>query len=405
MSTAVRGARTRAPDRTGERGAGDERAEGAVDLHGVTKRYGPETAVDALDLHVPAGEFISLLGPSGCGKTTTLRMIAGFEQADAGRIEISGDPVEHLPPHRRPVNTVFQAYALFPHMDVAENVAYGLRQARVPRAEIGPRVSDALDMVQMGGFARRRPGQLSGGQQQRVALARALVNRPAVLLLDEPMSALDRKLREEMQIELKLLQGRLGITFLFVTHDQEEALTMSDRVAVLDGGHLEQIGTPDDVYDHPASAFVAGFIGRQNTFAGDVESAADAEVGVRVAHGVVLARATVPVGARRGDRAVVSVRPERVRLRTAEEDDAARGGSGTGNGVRGTIAGVSHLGHALQLVVTTEDGADVLVRADRSAGVPTALGTPVVCRWDADATHAFLAPDDGAETAPTRRTP
>ncbi len=407
MSTAVRGAQAHSPDRAQEADHGpgrEERAVGAVDLYGITKRYGSETAVDALDLHVPAGEFISLLGPSGCGKTTTLRMIAGFEQAESGRIEISGDPVEHLPPHKRPVNTVFQAYALFPHLSVAENVAYGLRQQKVARGEIGPRVRDALDMVQMADFAPRKPGQLSGGQQQRVALARALVNRPAVLLLDEPMSALDRKLREEMQIELKLLQSRLGITFLFVTHDQEEALTMSDRIAVMDEGHLEQIGTPDDVYDHPASAFVAGFIGRQNAFTGEVDVASASEVSVRTAHGVVVASATVPPGTSRGDRVVASVRPERVRLLAAEEDASSRGERPGENVVRGTLAGVSHLGHALQLVVTTDDGADLLVRAERSGDVPTTLGTPVVCRWDADATHAFLAPAAvTTETTPTRR--
>ncbi len=401
MSTAVRAGQSVVVGQGGAADDGEERAVGAVDLVGVTKRYGGAVAVDDLHLAIPAGEFISLLGPSGCGKTTTLRMIAGFEQADAGRIEISGDPVEHLPPHKRPVNTVFQAYALFPHMDVAENVSYGLRQAKVPRAEIGPRVADALDMVQMADFAHRKPGQLSGGQQQRVALARALVNRPSVLLLDEPMSALDRKLREEMQIELKLLQNRLGITFVFVTHDQEEALTMSDRIAVLDAGHLEQIGTPDDIYDHPTSAFVAGFIGRQNTFTGEVESVGDGEIVVVAPHGRVVAAATVPADAGRGDRVIASVRPERVRL-SPEDDDAGREQeSRSDNAVRGTVAGVSHLGHALQLVVRTDDGTDLLVRVDRSAGAPTTLGTPVVCRWDASATHAFVAPSSTDRPAGT----
>ena len=228
--------------------------------------------MDDISLTVQAGEFLSLLGPSGCGKTTTLRLIGGFEFPDDGSIQISGRNVENLPPHKRPVNTVFQAYALFPHMKVADNVAYGLRLSGVPKAEIADRVSRALDMVRMTAFATRKPAQLSGGQQQRIALARALVNRPAVLLLDEPMSALDRKLREEMQVELKLLQQELGTTFIFVTHDQEEALSMSDRVAVMKDGRIEQIGTASSVYDAPESAFVAGFIGRQNSFVGTISS-------------------------------------------------------------------------------------------------------------------------------------
>ena len=374
----------------GAQGAG----QGAVDLSGVTKRYGTATAVDGLDLHVRAGEFISLLGPSGCGKTTTLRMLAGFEVPDAGTIEISGRSVEGLPPHRRAVNTVFQAYALFPHMDVAENVAYGLRQQKVPRAEIGPRVADALAMAQMTGFARRRPAQLSGGQQQRVALARALVNRPAVLLLDEPMSALDRKLREEMQIELKLLQARLGTTFVFVTHDQEEALTMSDRVAVMNQGHLEQVGGPEEVYDAPASAFVAGFIGKQNTFTGPVERVGTDGVLVRGDEGAVLAATPSAVGPGVGGLAVCSVRPERVHLTAGAEGlpEHAPSGADGANRVSGVVAGVSHLGHALQVVVSTATGHELLVRAPRGAGVPTTLGADVTCSWKPEDVHVFPAP-------------
>ena len=243
---------------------------GSVTLTGVTKVYGEHVAVDRLDLDIHAGEFLSLLGPSGCGKTTTLRMIAGFEHPDAGDIKISGVSVLGTPAYKRNVNTVFQAYALFPHMTVAQNVAYGLQQKRVPSAEIRDRVGKALDMVRMRGFADRKPTLLSGGQQQRVALARALVNRPSVLLLDEPLGALDRQLREEMQLELKLLQADLGITFVFVTHDQDEALSMSDRIAVMRDGRIEQLADSDTIYAHPASAYVAAFVGQQNFFDGVV---------------------------------------------------------------------------------------------------------------------------------------
>ncbi len=244
----------------------DER--GSVVLDRITKRYGDQAAVEDLSLTIQPGEFISLLGPSGCGKTTTLRMIAGFERPDAGDILISGSSVLAQPPYRRDVNTVFQAYALFPHLSVAENVAYGLQQRRTPKSEIRERVSQALDLVQMRRFADRKPTQLSGGQQQRVALSRALVNRPAVLLLDEPLGALDRQLREEMQLELKLLQSRLGITFVFVTHDQGEALSMSDRIAIMRAGRIEQLADADTVYARPASAYVAAFVGQQNFFRG-----------------------------------------------------------------------------------------------------------------------------------------
>jgi spermidine/putrescine transport system ATP-binding protein len=250
----------------GDRVENSER--GSVELSNVTKKYGDVLAVNGINLQIKAGEFLSLLGPSGCGKTTTLRMLAGFEQPDEGFIRINGLEVQGVPPYKRDVNTVFQHYALFPHMSVAENVAYGLRQKGVNKIETATRVMEALDMVQMTKLAERKPRQMSGGQQQRIAVARALVNRPSILLLDEPLGALDRKLREEMQIELKLLQSRLGITFVFVTHDQEEAMSMSNRIAIMLDGHIEQLGDPETVYEHPTSAFVAGFIGRNNFWQG-----------------------------------------------------------------------------------------------------------------------------------------
>lgn len=235
-----------------------------VELSNISKLFGEVTAVHDVNLQIADGEFFSLLGPSGCGKTTTLRMIAGFEQPTVGEIYLHGRPVAGIPAYKRPVNTVFQNYALFPHMTVAENVAFGLQMAKTPKAEINSRVAEALDLVQLSGMDERRPKQLSGGQQQRVALARALVNHPEVLLLDEPLGALDLKLRKAMQFELKQIQEQLGITFIYVTHDQEEALTMSDRIAVMNLGEVQQVGTPRDIYEHPVNRFVADFIGETN---------------------------------------------------------------------------------------------------------------------------------------------
>ena len=239
-------------------------AHGEIELTNLRKEFAEVTAVDGIDLHVPGGEFFSLLGPSGCGKTTTLRMIAGFEQPTSGQILLDGTDVAYTPPHQRNVNTVFQNYALFPHLNVFDNVAFGLRRAKRPKDEIRTRVSSALELVQLEGLEKRKSSQLSGGQQQRVALARALILNPAVLLLDEPLGALDAKLRKALQIELKALQQEVGVTFLYVTHDQEEALTMSDRLAVMNGGHIEQIGAPRDVYEDPTTVFVADFLGVSN---------------------------------------------------------------------------------------------------------------------------------------------
>jgi spermidine/putrescine transport system ATP-binding protein len=291
------------------------------------------------------------------------------------------------------VNTVFQAYALFPHMKVADNVAYGLRLSGVPKAEIGDRVSRALDMVRMTAFATRKPAQLSGGQQQRVALARALVNRPAVLLLDEPMSALDRKLREEMQVELKLLQQELGTTFIFVTHDQEEALSMSDRVAVMKDGRIEQIGTASSVYDAPESAFVAGFIGRQNSFAGTIASFDSAGVRVQTA-GLSLYSSRPTKGgvpASSGAEVSAAIRPESVVVSSSQSGAPGPASDAPVNSVTGTLLGVSELGHSLQLVVHTPSDDQILARLPRAANPPTELGSPVTCSWSADAVRIFTS--------------
>ena len=366
---------TDVPAQTSHEVRGDR---GAVELVGVTKRFGSMVAVDSLDLVVRPGEFLSLLGPSGCGKTTTLRMLAGFEQPDAGFIRISGDFVQGIPPYKRDVNTVFQAYALFPHMTVAENVAYGLRQKSVSKSEISSRVAEALGMVKMTKLANRKPRQMSGGQQQRVALARALVNRPSVLLLDEPLGALDRKLREEMQIELKLLQSQLGITFIFVTHDQEEAMSMSDRIAIMLDGHVEQLADPETVYEHPSSAFVAGFIGRNNFWRGTATAdgmvADDGTVFV-----VSKPEEAVPVGAD----ALAAVRPECFTL--SETDPGV-----TVNVIAGVVAGVSHFGDTLQFVVRT-DKRDLVVLLPRQQAPKMMPGERVWCQWGSDDVYAFSA--------------
>lgn len=372
-----------------EAAAARRSAPGSVELRSLTKTYGSAVAVDNLSLHVEPGEFLSLLGPSGCGKTTTLRMIGGFEFPDDGSVQISGRNVENLPPHKRPVNTVFQAYALFPHMKVADNVAYGLRRSGVPKTEMADRVSRALDMVRMTAYANRKPAQLSGGQQQRIALARALVNRPAVLLLDEPMSALDRKLREEMQVELKLLQHELGTTFIFVTHDQEEALSMSDRVAVMKDGRIEQIGTAAEVYDAPESAFVAGFIGRQNSFPATISAFDSGGVSVRTTglslHSSRPAKGSVPAASGAG--VTAAIRPESVTVTAATQPAAPT----PVNSVTGTLLGVSELGHSLQLVIHTPSDDRILARLPRAANPPTEVGSPVTCSWSADAVRIFTS--------------
>ncbi|MBN9155082.1 MAG: ABC transporter ATP-binding protein [Microbacterium sp.] len=359
---------------------------GSVAIDRVTKRYGGQVAVDDLSLDIRAGEFLSLLGPSGCGKTTTLRMIAGFEHPDAGDIRISGTSVLSLPPYRRNVNTVFQAYALFPHMTVAQNVAYGLQQKRVAKQEIRERVASALGMVQMVSFAERKPTQLSGGQQQRVALARALVNRPAVLLLDEPLGALDRQLREEMQLELKLIQAQLGITFVFVTHDQGEALSMSDRIAVMRAGRIEQLADSDTIYSAPASAYVAAFVGQQNFFDGRVAAG-----GTAVETPYALLRPAAPVTTiAPGASARAAVRPEFVEI--SEERPA-----GDANAAQGRIIGVSHLGETMQFLVQLGSELSVIARRPTPDAPRVNVGATVWCSWRPDSVQVFPV-DDAAES-------
>jgi spermidine/putrescine transport system ATP-binding protein len=312
----------------------------SVELRGVTKRFDEVVAVNGIDLSIGVGEFFTLLGPSGCGKTTTLRMIAGFEEPTEGALLIDGSDVEGLPPHRRPTNTVFQSYALFPHLSVEENVAFGLKRKKVSGDEVRHRVGQELERVGLAGQANRRPNQLSGGQQQRVALARALVNLPKVLLLDEPLGALDLKLRKGLQVELKRIQREVGITFVYVTHDQEEALTMSDRIAVMDRGRIEQVDDPERVYDRPSTTFVAGFIGVSNLMPATVKSdhQIDLDQGPSVDASVN--------GFSSGERAYAVVRPEKLLITMAEE--SAPDGLPS---VEGTVESSLYLGTATQIAV------------------------------------------------------
>ena len=320
-----------------------------VRLDHVTKAFGETVAVDDLSLEIWRGEFFSMLGPSGCGKTTTLRMIGGFEEPTGGTVYLGDQDVTGLPPFKRNVNTVFQNYALFPHLSIYENVAFGLRRKKVPDAEIKTRVGQMLDLVELPGYEQRKPTMLSGGQQQRVALARALINHPQVLLLDEPLGALDLKLRKQMQLELKRIQTEVGITFIYVTHDQEEAMTMSDRIAVMRAGHIEQLGDPESLYERPETAFVAGFLGVSNLLEGEVAGHEGGMVAIRLKDGTVI---KAPAG-QNGQTAVrLGVRPEKLRLVTGATD----GSSADLNAVEGTVLDASYIGVSTQYLVETRDG-------------------------------------------------
>ena len=328
--------------------AGQGGAAPSVSLRGVTKRFGGFTAVSNMDLDIPRGQFFTMLGPSGCGKTTTLRMVAGFEEPTEGTVLLDGDDVTGQPAFRRPTNTVFQSYALFPHLNVERNVSFGLERKRISKDEVRRRVGEELERVGLAGEAKRKPRQLSGGQQQRVALARALVNRPAVLLLDEPLGALDLKLRKQLQVELKRIQQDVGITFVYVTHDQEEALTMSDRIAVMNRGVVEQLDDPEEIYERPRTTFVAGFIGVSNLMPGEVVSTGTGTVELRLDAGpTVRAGAT---GANVGERAHAVVRPEKLQLHAT--NGAAAGG---GPSVDGQVESSLYLGTATQVIVRLPD--------------------------------------------------
>ncbi|MFO1070753.1 MAG: ABC transporter ATP-binding protein [Geminicoccaceae bacterium] len=335
----------------------------AVRFAGVSRRFGEVRAVDDVSFEIADGEFFAMLGPSGSGKTTCLRLVAGFEQPDGGSVEIHGRPMQGVPPYERPVNTVFQDYALFPHMSVLDNVAYGLMVKGVAKAERLRKAETMLDVVALGGFGGRRPSQLSGGQRQRVALARALVNEPEVLLLDEPLGALDLKLRQQMQVELKALQRKVGITFVFVTHDQDEALGMSDRVAVFNRGRIEQLGTPEEVYEHPATAFVAGFVGAANLV--------DAAAAERLV----------------GRRQAFALRPERIEVEPQGAVDFQ---------VEGTVADCRYHGSATRLDVTLPDGQTLIVdRGNTGRERRPEIGSRVRIGWSA----AAMQPLKGEQAA------
>jgi spermidine/putrescine transport system ATP-binding protein len=363
-----------------------------VKLVDVVKKFGEAVAVDHIDLEVRDGEFFSLLGPSGCGKTTTLRMIGGFEAPTSGLIELQGQDVTWLPPYRRNVNTVFQNYALFPHLTIFENVAFGLRRKGAKDAEVKSRVKDMLALVELPGFEARKPNQISGGQAQRVALARALINKPAVLLLDEPLGALDLKLRKQMQVELKRIQQEVGITFIYVTHDQEEAMTMSDRIAVMNKGRYEQLGEPEVLYERPTTRFVAGFLGVSNLLPGAVEGNDGTYSAVRLADDtrVRAPRALV------GDVANVNVgvRPEKIRLH--EETAEAPAGH---NHMRGIVRDASYLGVSTQYLVEARGGATIMVYEQNVERATKAelwsQGEAVQLTWSPDHTFVVRADDGG----------
>ena len=346
-----------------------------LELHGIRKTFGPQVAVDGLDLTLRRHEFMTFLGPSGSGKTTTLMIVAGLQRPDQGRMVLNGAAVDRLPPYRRDIGMVFQHYALFPHMSVARNIAFPLELRGVPRAEIGRMVAEALRLVTLPGFGDRLPRQLSGGQQQRVALARALVYRPALLLMDEPLGALDRKLREQMQLEIMALHRERRMSVLYVTHDQEEALTMSDRIAVFNQGRVEQVGTPTELYERPATRFVAGFVGEMNFLAGRVREAGAGPAQVELG-GVVL-RAANPHGVAAGQGAVVAVRPERVEL-------------GAGVGLPAVLEGIIYLGNARRYLMRLPDGSPCTALRQMGAADGLERGARLTVSFAPD--HATIFP-------------
>jgi spermidine/putrescine transport system ATP-binding protein len=374
--------------------AADQRADSAegsttglpaIELAGVTKEFHSRgevvTAVREMYVQIREGEFFSLLGPSGCGKTTTMRMIAGFEEPTAGTITLHGRDVIGVPPNKRDVNMVFQSYALFPHMNVFENVAFGLRRRAV--SDIDSQVNNMLEIVNLGGHGNRRPRELSGGQQQRVALARALVNRPRALLLDEPLGALDLKLRQAMQVELKRIQREVGITFVYVTHDQGEALTMSDRIAVMNEGVIEQLGSPRDIYEHPGTRFVAGFIGTSNLLTGTASKISGTDAIVQVSADEQIIVPTRGLGVSEGDLLEITVRPEKIELSSARP-------ANTGCALRGTVTEVVYLGTSTNFAVSTSTGADIVIFRQNSAATDDAAsrGDEIWLSWQPQ--HAYL---------------
>ena len=368
----------------------------SVRLEDVSKTFKGAVAVDNLTLTVDEGEFFSLLGPSGCGKTTTLRMIGGFEEPTSGSIWLGDDDVSGLPAHKRDVNTVFQSYALFPHLSVSENISYGLKRRGVAKDEIGPRVEAMLELVDLQGYGNRRTTQLSGGQQQRVALARALVNRPQVLLLDEPLGALDLKLRKQMQLELKRIQSEVGITFIYVTHDQEEAMTMSDRIAVMNAGRLQQVGVPQDVYELPATSFVASFLGASNLLEGEIEGISGDIAKVRLAAGgtVALPEARLPGSS---GPVAVGVRPEKLHIQPTDASELDR----ADNAIEATVTSSTYTGVSTSYECATSDGTRLVVyvqNLERSAS-PPGPGDRVRLTWDPD--HTFAVSHAGPAESPS----
>jgi spermidine/putrescine transport system ATP-binding protein len=361
----------------------------AISMVDVTKEFHSHgdvvAAVKQMNLTIGEGEFFSLLGPSGCGKTTTMRMIAGFEEPTAGSVFLHGVDVTGVPPNKRDVNMVFQSYALFPHMSVFENVAFGLKRKSVNGAEIKRRVNEMLEIVDLGGREKRAPRELSGGQQQRVALARALVNRPRALLLDEPLGALDLKLRQAMQVELKRIQREVGVTFVYVTHDQGEALTMSDRIAVMNEGAVEHLGTPREIYEHPATAFVAGFIGTSNLLSGTISGVENGQAVIALGPGERLVAKVRNAGAKAGDRLDLSVRPEKIDMSTSEPTAA------DSSVLRGTVSEVVYLGTSTNYIVTTSLGADIVVFDQNASSAEDIAkrGDKVFLSWNPQHSYAI----------------